>query len=266
MRDLLPSLRKKMIKHKNIMINLRGKRNFTISRLIPNMVTIVAICFGLTSIRYAVDNKLEISVGLVVIAGLLDMLDGRIARFLKASSHFGAQLDSLADFINFGVAPAIILYVWKLKEIPIQGLGWSLVLFYSICCVMRLARFNTDLADEVKTEFSKMYFTGVPSPMGAYIAGIPMMVGFNSYLTIKPGYVVAAFFVILASVLMVSKVPTIAAKKYSINPKNINIIMLVFAIIIALVLMEPWFTLPLIGLIYLLSIPFVYFKLKKESK
>jgi len=254
-----------MIKYRQL-INKSARKSFTIRSLIPNMVTITAICFGLTAIRYAIEDRLEISVTLLIIAGLLDMLDGRIARFLKVSSNFGAQLDSLADFINFGVAPAIVLYIWRLKEIPIQGLGWSIALFYAICCVVRLARFNADLDDKEKVELSKCYFVGVPAPMGAYISGIPMMLGFNSYMSIRPDYFVVSFFVILASLLMVSRLPTIAAKQYSISPKNVNLAMVVFAILIALVVMEPWFILPLIGIIYLLFIPLTYYKLKKNQK
>jgi CDP-diacylglycerol--serine O-phosphatidyltransferase len=254
-----------MLKHKHS-DRQDGVKRFTIRRLIPNMVTIIAICFGLTSLRYAVEGQLEIAVALVVIAGLLDMIDGRIARFLKVSSNFGAQLDSLADFINFGVAPAIILYIWRLKEIPIQGFGWSLVLFYSICAVVRLARFNTENEDETKRDFNKLYFTGVPTPMGAYIAGIPMMLGFNSYIHIETNYIVASFFVVLASILMISKLPTIAAKKYSVNHNNVNVFMVIFAFIVTLLIMQPWFTLPLIGLLYLISIPYTYFQLKKIQK
>jgi len=254
-----------MLKSKNLHRKIIG-RDFTISRLIPNMVTILAICFGLTSIRYAIDFKLDIAVMLVVIAGLLDMADGRIARFLKVTSNFGAQLDSLADFINFGVAPAIVIYIWKLREIPIQGLGWSLVLFFSICCVVRLARFNADLDDDAQVEFNKTYFKGVPAPMGAYIAGIPMMIELNPYIDIKFSSVIAALFVTLAALLMVSRLPTIAAKKYSIKPRNINIVFAIFAIIVALLLMEPWFMLPFIGILYLFSIPFTYYYYKKSRK
>ena len=252
-----------MLKKRNLSSRIASK-NFTISRLLPNMVTITAICFGLTSIRYALDNKLEIAVGLVVIAGLLDMADGRIARYLKATSNFGAQLDSLADFIDFGVAPAIIIYIWKLKEVPIHGLGWALVLFFSVCCVIRLARFNVDSQNETLTDFYKVYFVGVPAPMGAYIIGIPMMIEFNPYFDFHFSYYIVGFFTLMAGLLMVSRLPTIAAKQLSVKSHNINFAFAVFAIIIALLIMEPWFILPLIGILYLLSIPVTWYIYKNK--
>jgi CDP-diacylglycerol--serine O-phosphatidyltransferase len=241
------------------------KRDFTLSRLFPNMVTIAAICFGLTSIRYALDNKLEISIALIVVAGLLDVIDGRLARFLKATSNFGAQLDSLADFVNFGVAPAIITYIWRLKEIPIKGLGWSIVLFFAICSVIRLARFNVDVQDSSLNDFYRNYFVGVPSPMGAYIIGIPMMLEFNRYYSIQFNYYIIGAIVVMSGLLMVSRLPTIAIKKFAFKPQNINYILVVFVSLIGLLIIEPWLTLSFIGFIYITSIPITsYIHFKKQ--
>ena len=256
-----------MIKKKmSTKLNLKN-REFTFSKLFPNMVTIVAICFGLTSIRYAIDDKLEIATSLVIVAGLLDVVDGRLARYLKATSIFGAQLDSLADFIDFGVAPGIIIYLWKLQEIPIQGLGWAIIVFFSICCVIRLARFNSDINNEEMKEFSNNYFLGVPAPMGAYIVGMPMMIEFNPYYDFRFNCYFVGAYTMLAALLMVSRLPTLSAKKFSVKPHNVNFIFAFFTIIIALLIMEPWFVLPLIGLGYLASIPITsYLHYKREHE
>ena len=150
-----------------------GRSNLHITRLFPNIVTILALCFGLSAMRYALSDRWELSVSFIVIAAILDGLDGRLARLLNATSDFGAHLDSLVDFVNFGVAPAFVLYLWGMHEI--RAFGWGIALFYSICCVIRLARFNTTLEEDEPPFWFDYFFSGVPSPIGALLALAPLI-------------------------------------------------------------------------------------------
>ena len=144
--------------------------------LVPNMFTVLALCAGLTSIRYALDGRFELAVALIVAAGVLDGLDGRSARLLKISSKLGAQLDSLADFLSFGVAPAMLVYLWSLNQV--KALGWALALLFATCCALRLARFNTELDDTDQPVWMSRFFTGMPAPAAAGCAIIPMLMAF----------------------------------------------------------------------------------------
>ena len=135
----------------------------SVNRLIPNILTLLALCAGMTAIRFALTGNFQAAVYAIIVAGILDGLDGRIARLLKATSHFGAELDSLSDFISFGVAPAAVLYLWTMSEL--HSVGWAIVLFYAVCCALRLARFNTQLSAE-PAPHAAGYFTGVPAPGG----------------------------------------------------------------------------------------------------
>ena len=136
---------------------------FSVNRMVPNILTLLALCAGMTAIRFAIDGRFEYAVFAVIAAGIFDGLDGRLARLLKATSSFGAELDSLSDFISFGAAPAIILYLWTMAGL--QSIGWAMVLFYAVCCALRLARFNTQLAAEPPPWRSNL-FSGVPAPAG----------------------------------------------------------------------------------------------------
>lgn len=242
-------------------------KNLSFAKLLPNMVTLTAICFGLTSIRYALDHKWQISVSLIIIAGILDVIDGRLARLLKTTTRFGAQLDSLADFVDFGVAPAIVIYLWKLQKFEIKGLGWALVLFYIICCVVRLARFNVE--EEQKngnhSYTNSKYFSGVPSPMSAYVIIIPLMLEINPLYSIETNKWLEAALMIATSLLMVSRIPTFSTKNISIQPANINLFFACFAIALALISIQPWVMLPIIGFLYILSIPYTYYKHYKNQ-
>ena len=153
----------------------RRFRMVPVRYLLPNMITLLALCSGVTAIRFAFEGRYELAVGSVMLAVILDAVDGRLARLLKGTSRFGAELDSLADFVNFGVAPAILLYVWSLNSL--HTLGWVIALVLAICCALRLARFNVALDDPNKPAWASRFFTGAPAPAGAGLALLPFYLG-----------------------------------------------------------------------------------------
>jgi CDP-diacylglycerol---serine O-phosphatidyltransferase len=231
------------------------KTKVPISRLFPSMVTIMAICFGMTAIRYALKQQWDIATTFIIISGFLDVVDGRLARYLKATSNFGAQLDSLADFINFGIAPAIVLYLWGLNQIEIKGLGWGLVLFYSICSAIRLARFNSNLAEPNRAAWKDAFFTGIPAPAGAYLALIPLMISFNFNILEYIHPIAIGIYLMIIGILMASRIPTFATKKLVIKKEHISFVLVIAGILIGSIIMEPWITLPFLGIIYVLTFP-----------
>ena len=224
-----------------------------LSRLFPNMVTIAGLCCGLSSVRFAFDGKFEIAVTLIFLAAIIDGMDGRIARFLNSTSIFGAQLDSLSDFVCFGVSPAIILYMWRMHEV--RGLGWSATLFFVVCCALRLARFNTNLLDENKQLWEMKFFTGVPSPAGAMLALMPLFTSFYLNLNLLNNSIFCIIWVALVGILMASRVPTFAAKRLVIHHEWVLPIMILCGFTIVIILIEPWIMLTIAGLIYIATIP-----------
>ena len=247
------------------MTNVNSKIKVPISRLFPNMVTLMAICFGMTAVRYALKEQWEIATAFIIISGFLDIIDGRLARFLKATSNFGAQLDSLADFVNFGIAPAIVLYLWTLKHIEIKGLGWGLVLFYSICSAIRLARFNSDLVDLNRPAWKDGFFTGVPAPAGAYLAMIPLMLSFNFDVLKYIHPIAIGLYLAVIGSLMASRIPTFATKKIIIKKEQISLVLVLAGLFIGAIIIEPWITLPLFGIVYLCSFPLSVISYRKTS-
>ncbi len=242
------------------------KTRLPIGKLFPSIITIMAICFGLTAVRYALSEKWEIAVAFIIIAGFLDVLDGRLARFLKATSNFGAQLDSLADFVNFGVSPAIVLYLWTLNTIPIKGLGWAFALLYAICSAIRLARFNSDLADPDRPAWKEGFFTGVPAPMGAYLALLPMIISFETDIITYINPFFWGVYLVIAGLLMASRLPTFATKKLVIHKEYISFILVFVGLLVGVLIMAPWITLTILGLVYIITIPFSFKAYKKLSK
>lgn len=243
-----------------------SKHRIPLAKLFPSVVTVMAICFGMSAIGYAIKQEWQISVAYIIISGFLDIVDGRLARFLKATSNFGAQLDSLADFVNFGIAPSLVLYLWCLNQIGIKGLGWAFVLFYSICSAVRLARFNSDLIDEkAKKSFNDAFFKGVPAPAGAYLAMLPMMLSFNfevlSYL--KPLYI--GIYLLIIGLFMASRIPTFATKKIVISKDKIPLVLVFAGFFIGSIFLAPWISLPLYGIIYLVSIPLSLIAYKRQE-
>ena len=192
----------------------QGQRRFRmvpVRFLLPNMITLLALCSGVTAIRFAFEGRYELAVASVMLAVVLDAVDGRLARFLKGTSRFGAELDSLADFVNFGVAPAILLYVWSLNSL--RTLGWVICLVLAICCALRLARFNVALDDPNKPAWANRFFTGAPAPAGAGLALLPFYLGFLGIIDEGHGWaLLIGPYIVCVALLMVSRVPTFSGK------------------------------------------------------
>ena len=222
--------------------------------LLPNILTTLALCAGLTSIRFALDAKFELAVAAIMIAGLLDGIDGRVARLLKGTSRFGAELDSLSDFLSFGVAPVVVLYLWTLQDIA--GLGWIAVLSHAVCCALRLARFNVAIDDPDAPAFASSFFVGVPSPAGAALVLLPIIAYFGTDLDIfRSPWLVAAIAVTVAF-LMVSRVPTFSFKKIRVHRDWVLPTLVFVGLGTALALSYPWEVLAFIILAYAFTIPF----------
>ncbi|AAZ68342.1 CDP-alcohol phosphatidyltransferase family protein [Ehrlichia canis] len=252
----------------------QSSKFFPIARLFPNIVTLLGLCAGLTSIKFTFIGKWESAVMFIIIAALIDGMDGRIARLLNSTSGFGAHLDSFADFLNFGAAPAFLIYFWSLKQIKV--IGWMLVMMFVMCMSIRLARFNVSLYEEKKLDWHKFFFVGVPAPLGAVLSLIPIMLTFyyhdNHWLVenLSDQNNVAIYFAIIAF-LLVSNIPTFSAKHLYI-PKNLSyIFILLFGIFIVFAITKPWLTFPVFGIMYILSIPisssvYIYIMYKNKTK
>lgn len=232
---------------------LRVPKGLTLRALVPNAITAAALCAGLTGIRFAISGDFEKSVLAVILAGLLDGIDGRAARLLKAQTRFGAELDSLADAISFGVAPALIVYLWTLQYLP--RFGWIAALAFAICCVLRLARFNAQLDLAELPHKQAGFLTGVPAPAGAGLAMLPM------YLWIASGQsefghpIAVGVWMLLIAFLMIANIPTLGWSKLR-PPRRVRLAVLVLAgLLVAALLTMPWPTLAAITIGYLLLIP-----------
>ena len=227
------------------------------------MITLTGLCFGLSSIRFAFEDQYELGVACILIAAVCDTLDGFFARLLKSSSELGAQLDSLSDFVSFGIAPVFILYFWELNNYG--KLGWTITLIYSVCCVLRLARFNLTKIDS-KQLWKSNYFEGVPSPAGGILILMPLifeLANLNFNFDIKN---LTPYFTILIAILLVSKVPTLSLKKISISPKATAFILLGIGVVFIFLLYYTFETLLVFGLAYLISIPISFFMYKNKNK
>ena len=235
------------------------------SKVIPNIVTLSSICVGFSSVRFALNDRFELAVSLIFIAAILDTLDGRLARLLGTDSHFGAELDSLADFVCFGVAPALIVYLSSLQQLG--SVGWSIVLFFVICQALRLARFNTALIApaETKPEWTKLFFTGIPAPAGALLSLLFLMVDFATGYDLKSMPILNAILLFAVGLMMVSKIPTFSLKGCKIKHTYLLPIMLAVGATIIAFINAPWHTLAGIGILYILTIPFSYRQYRKYA-
>ncbi len=224
------------------------------NRMIPNILTLTAICAGMTAIRFALLSRWEHAILALLIAAILDALDGRIARVLKGSSKFGAELDSLSDFICFGVAPAFILYLWAMVDVG--RFGWMLALLFSVCCALRLARFNTMLEETDQPAWVRNFFSGVPSPAGAGLVLLPMILSLQvgDGFFRSPGTV--AVFMVTVEALMVSPIPTFSFKKIRVPHKLVLPTMLSVGLLTAALISAPWTTLTASLFCYIATIPF----------
>ena len=235
-------------------------------KIAPNIVTMLALCAGVTSIRYSIQEEWIKAVICVFVAALFDGLDGRVARFLKVSTKFGAELDSLSDFVSFGVAPAILLYKWSLFDLP--KFGWFFCLLMSIGMAMRLARFNTMLEEEPQPEYWHHFFVGVPAPAAAALAMMPLMISFDfpEWSPIVRSHTFCAVLLCVVSFLMVSRIPTISTKKMKVPSYMLMPLMLVVALFASFIITQPWFTLGILTIGYALSIPVGVAIFLKEKK
>lgn len=226
-------------------------------QLLPNLVTILSICAGVTGIRLAFEGRFEVAVGLVLGAAFLDGIDGRIARLVNGQSRFGAEMDSLADIVNFGVAPALLLYAYTLHDAG--SIGWIAALLYISGCALRLARFNTMLDEPNKPAWKTAYFVGIPSPAGAGLAMFPVYLGFAGGINLPNiGPVVASFYLVAIGILMSSRIPSFSGKTIGLPLRREYMVPLVFVVVlyIGLLLSFFWETLTFSALAYFASIPF----------
>jgi len=246
---------------KNNLKVIADKKNARV--ILPNMLTLIGVCIGLTSIRFALDGKFEFAVIAIIFAALIDGLDGRIARLIKGTSKVGKELDSLTDMISFGVAPAFIMYFWKLNTLG--RFGWLVCLIYVICVALRLARFN--ISSNQDSNWKDNFFEGVPSPAGGILVLTPLILSLTGIEFIKVNYtLVVPIFFIVTSLLLISKFPTYSFKKIVI-PRKMSIFLL-FAIVLffGLLLIYPFKVLAISSSIYLLLIPLSYFHFNKIKK
>ena len=230
--------------------------------LLPNLITIAAICAGLTAIRFGYEGNFEMAVRLVLAACVLDGLDGRVARLLKRSTAVGAELDSLADFVNFGVAPVLILHSWAFQDF--RSAGWIAVLFYAICCVLRLARFNVSGRLETGATPSE-FFVGVPSPAGAVLVMLPMVVSFAASDMPLPPPTIVAFYICLIGLLMISRIPTYSFKNMAMDRANAKFFLLGGAVLVAALLTYLWATLTFLTLAYVVCFVWAYRSSRKSK-
>ena len=224
--------------------------------LLPNILTLAGVCLGISSIKFSIDGNFSLAVTLILFAAILDALDGRIARLIKGTSDFGKELDSLTDFVSFGIAPVFILYFWELNKYG--KLGWAITLIYSVCCVLRLARFNLTKI-EVTQEWKNNFFEGIPSPAGGLLILMPLIYELTDLdfdLNIKN---LTPYLTVFIAVLLVSKIPTLALKKISISSKATVFLLLGIGMIFIALLFYTLETLLIFGIIYLISIPISMF-------
>ncbi len=244
----------------------RLRREQPISRLFPNMITISGMCCGLSAIRFAMAGRFEISVAFILAAAIIDGMDGRVARMLGATSNFGAQLDSLSDFLCFGVSPVLVLYMWQMQAV--KGFGWAVVLFFSVCTALRLARFNTGLFDDNVQPWEKQFFTGVPSPAGGILCLLPLIISLETDGDLVIPVYITLIYAIIVGALMASRIPTFSGKNIRIRHERIAVFMVLFTVMMVLFVIEPWKFILFLGFSYLISIFFSiksYNRLKKSD-
>tara|TARA_E500000178_G_C16846650_1_gene673164 strand:- start:247 stop:960 length:714 start_codon:yes stop_codon:yes gene_type:complete len=235
-------------------------KKLSIVRLIPNIFTFISLTLGLTSLKFALEFKWEVSVSLIVFASFLDNLDGKIARLLKSNSNFGAELDSLADFLSFGVAPALIVFFWNLSE-NISN-SWAFVIFYSICASSRLAKFNIDSMDKNKDSEIK-FFYGISTPAAAGLVLLPMMIYFRFEIDFFINPFLTAGLIIFSAIMMIANFPSYSLKGMKISKNIIPLFIVLFAGFISLLITDFWLAMIILISTYFLSIPLAFIHSKK---
>ncbi|MBE1236632.1 phosphatidylcholine/phosphatidylserine synthase [Phaeovibrio sulfidiphilus] len=240
----------------------------SLAKIVPNVVTLLGLCAGLTAIRFGLGEQPDFEKAAValIIAMVVDGVDGRIARLLNVTSRFGAELDSLSDFVCFGVVPAILLYLWTMSNAG--GIGWAIVLLFVVCCGLRLARFNTSLmGEEELPPWAYNYFTGVPAPAAAGLAMLPMFLSFaTDWEDFFSHPVVAGGVLIAVALLMISRIPTFSFKKTRVPKIAVLPIMVGVGVLVGLLATAPWFTLSIAGFVYLSLIPLSFLSFRRLER
>lgn len=234
-------------------------------KLLPNLVTLVGLAIGMSSIRFALDGRWEAAVTCILVATFMDALDGKIARMLNATSIFGAELDSLCDFANFGIAPAFMIYLWSFQKVEYKLFAWAAVLLFIICMSIRLARFNTTTPDDDPRV--KNFFIGVPAPVGAILMLMPIMIDFDLSTTfgfnIRSHTLMITFYQIIIALLLPSRLPTFSLKNLEVKPEYVWVSLLFSGMCIVSLMVYTWYVLPFLGILYLCIVP-VSVKLAKK--
>jgi CDP-diacylglycerol--serine O-phosphatidyltransferase len=244
----------------------RRFRPIPVRTLLPNLITLLALCAGLTAIRLSVEGNLELALAAIVFAALLDGIDGRIARLLKGTSKFGAELDSLADFVNFGVTPALVLYFWGLHDL--KSAGWIAALVFAICAGLRLARFNVMIDDPNRPPWAANFFTGIPAPAGAITVLLPI---YLSFLGAPHGIIVVwitLVYTLLIALLMVSRLPVFSGKRVGkrVPPEMVLPVFVLVVLFFALLISYPWIVLTIGTLAYLVCLPLGWLSYREHAR
>ena len=253
-----------MLQPKNNFKVVTEKKNARV--ILPNMLTLIGVCIGLTSIRFALDEKFEFAIVAIILAAVIDGLDGRIARLIKGTSKVGKELDSLTDMISFGVAPAFIMYFWKLNTLG--RFGWLVCLIYVICVALRLARFNVNSNQD--PSWKDNFFEGVPSPAGGILVLTPLIISMTDFNYIQFNYdIIVPTFFIITSLLLISKFPSYSFKKIVIQRKTTIFLLFGIVLFFGLLLIYPFNVISISIIIYLAVLPISFFhyqKLKKQDE
>ena len=253
-----------MLQPKNNFKVVTEKKNARV--ILPNMLTLIGVCIGLTSIRFALDEKFEFAIVAIILAAVIDGLDGRIARLIKGTSKVGKELDSLTDMISFGVAPAFIMYFWKLNTLG--RFGWLVCLIYVICVALRLARFNVNSNQD--PSWKDNFFEGVPSPAGGILVLTPLIISMTDFNYIQFNYdIIVPTFFIITSLLLISKFPSYSFKKIVIQRKTTIFLLFGIVLFFGLLLIYPFNVISISIIIYLAVLPISFFhyqKLKKRNE
>jgi CDP-diacylglycerol---serine O-phosphatidyltransferase len=235
------------------------RRLVPFTAVLPNLVTLLGLCAGLTAIRMAVEQRFDVAVAAIIFAVILDGIDGRLARYFRATSKFGEQLDSLADFVDFGVAPAMLLYVWRLDEL--SSFGWICALVLAICTGLRLARFNAALAvDEKRPDWHRDFFVGIPAPAGAVTVLLPFFLERTGLIDVNVAAIVVAVYALAIALLMVSRFPTLSGKRMGqrIPRDNVLPVLVVGVLLVAFLFSYPFSFLAVGSIVYLAHLPFAW--------
>jgi CDP-diacylglycerol--serine O-phosphatidyltransferase len=241
-------------------------KRIKLRHVVPSLVTVFAICSGLTSVRMSIEGNMQAALYLIVLAVFLDAADGKIARYLETTSPFGAELDTLADFFNFGIAPGILIYNAFYVSSEFVNLGWLSCLVLAVCCALRLARFNVGLAAPPKPPGARDYFVGVPAPALACLALMPVFLSLVGWVNAADHSALIAAYVIAMALLAISTIPTFSIKHASINRGHLPLFIVGAVILVICLVVYPWATLIFANTLYLISLPISYFQERRSRQ